>query len=95
MSNNIWIFHFIKDWNSQYKPYSKGVVSSGAAATGQSPFQNVASQLNQVTKKLDDTQIDSSSGAQPKEMVYNMDTGEMTEKKPALQAINEGEEEGD
>jgi hypothetical protein len=36
-------------------------------------------------------QIDSSSGSQPKELVFNMETGETSEKKPALQAINEEE----
>lgn len=59
----------------KYKPYSKGAVNTAASVAA-------------VTKKLDETQINSSS-APVKELVYNMDTGETSEKAAALNSIAE------
>ena len=60
----------------KYKPYTKGLISSAPT-----------SQVNAVTKQLDNTQIN--SGPETIETVYNMETGETNAKPKALDAIGE------
>lgn len=64
----------------KYVPYVKGVV--GQTKTN----------VEGVTKQLAQTTI---SAAPVKEMVYDMETGEMKEKAPALGGIAEGDENED
>jgi len=58
----------------KYKPYTKSGVTQAQVAA--------------VTKQLDSTQISSASTAAP-DLVFNMDTGETSEKPKALDAIGE------
>lgn len=66
----------------KYKPYNK----SASAAQGQ---------VAALAKKLDSTQITSSSEPVKGEVVMNLETGEVKEKAKPLGAIAEGEEEAD
>jgi sulfate adenylyltransferase subunit 1 (EFTu-like GTPase family) len=66
----------------KYKPYNK----SASAAQGQ---------VAALAKKLDSTQISSSSEPVKGEVVMNLETGEVKEKAKPLGAIAEGEEEAD
>jgi hypothetical protein len=69
----------------KYVPYVKGVVG------------NTKTNVEGVSKQLAQTSISSAGGASSgvKEMVYDMETGEMKEKAPALGGIAEGNENED
>ena len=73
----------------KYKPYAKGVLGVGAAkAEHAADAAKTADPVKQVTQQMGMATL------QPaEELVYNMETGEMTKKKPALEGIAEGEEE--
>ena len=63
----------------KYKPYSKGIVGTQAKK-----------EVSEVTKQLEKTTITKSD---VKELVFNMDTGETSEKKKDMEAIAEDEED--